>query len=205
MARLILLTDFSEEYAKLLLKGIVEYSKTHTPWVLCKMPLSFREVHGMKGVLEWALNWKADAIIGQFYPHEEVEIFGKHGIITIAQDFKTRFKSIPNITGNHYLAGKMGAEYFINKGYKNFAFYGFKGVVWSDERCDGFRETINEHGHTSYSGFINDSEKDLWYYDSENLTHWIHHLPKPVAIMACDDNQWYFRTSGACASDVYES
>ncbi|GEM_PF-6006404 len=32
MARLILLTDFSEEYAKLLLKGIVQYSKEHSPW-----------------------------------------------------------------------------------------------------------------------------------------------------------------------------
>lgn len=190
MARLILLTDFSEEYAKLLLKGIVEYSKTHTPWVMCKMPLSYREVNGMKGVLDWALNWKADAIIGQFYPHEEVEIFAEHGIIAIAQDFKSRFSSIPNITGDHYQAGKMGAEYFINKGYKNFAFYGFKDVVWSDERSEGFKETIRAATHSAhYSEYINASQKDLWYYDSENLINWILHLPKPVALMACDDNQ----------------
>ena len=189
MARLILLTDFSEEYAKLLLKGIVEYSKTHTPWVLCKMPLSFREINGMKAVLDWAINWRADAIIGQFYPHEEVEIFSQHGIIAIAQDFKTRFVNIPNITGNHYLAGRMGAEYYINKGYRSFAFYGFKDVVWSDERCEGFRETIRDLESAHYSEFINDSQKDLWYYDSENLTKWIQHLQKPVGIMACDDNQ----------------
>lgn len=189
MARLILLTDLSEEYAKLLVKGIAGYSNTHTPWVMCKMPLSYREVHGMKGVLDWALNWKADAIIGQFYPHEEVDIFSKHGIIAIAQDFKSRFDNIPNITGDHYLAGKMGAEYFINKGYKSFAFYGFKDVVWSDERSEGFKETIEQLDSTHYSEYINASQKDLWYYDSDNLINWIQHLPKPVALMACDDNQ----------------
>ncbi len=189
MARLILLTDFSEGYAKLLLKGIVDYSKKHTPWVLCKMPLSFREVNGMEGVLQWALNWKADAIIGQFYPHDNVDIFKEHGIIAIAQDFKSRFENIPNITGNHYLAGQMGANYFIEKGYKSFAFYGFKDVVWSEERCVGFRDTIEALECFNYAEYINESPNDLWHYDSDHLAQWIHQLPKPVAIMSCDDNQ----------------
>ena len=189
MARLILLTDFSEEYAKMLLKGIVEYSKTHTPWVLCKMPLSYREVNGIEGVLSWALNWKADAIIGQFYPEDNVAIFNKYGIIAIAQDFKSRFQTIPNITGNHYLAGEMGADYFIKKGYKNFAFYGFKDIVWSDERCEGFKEKLNKEKIFRYYEYINESFKTLWYYEPDNLIDWLQHLPKPVALMACDDNQ----------------
>lgn len=185
-----MLTDFSEEYAKLLLKGIVDYSKEHEPWVMCKMPLSYRAVHGVEGVLEWALKWRADAIIAQFFPSDDVSIFAKHGIIAVAQDFKERFTEIANITGDHYLAGKMGAEYFIQRGFKNFAFYGYGGVVWSVERCDGFRETLTKAGSSeNFFEYQNLDFKDLWYYESKPLTAWLKMLPKPVAIMACDDNQ----------------
>jgi len=190
MARVILLTDFSEEYAKLLLKGIVKYSKEHEPWVLCKMPLSYRDVHGIESVLQWALKWQADAIIAQFYPTDNVSIFKEHGIIAIAQDFKTRFTEIPNITGAHVMAGKIGANYFMQKGFKNFAFYGFKDVVWSEERCEGFRSELkNNDLDENYFEYQNTDFKDLWYYESEPLTDWLKILPKPIGIMACDDNQ----------------
>jgi LacI family transcriptional regulator len=29
----------------------------------------------------------------------------------------------------------------------------------------------------------------MWYFDHSELTQWIKNLPKPIAIMACDDNQ----------------
>lgn len=190
MAKIIFLTDFTEEYAKFLLKGIVEYTKEHEPWELCKMPLSYRVEHGVEGVLEWALDWGADAIIAQFYPTDNVSIFAENGIIAIAQDFKQRFTNIPNITGDHIAAGRMGAEYFIQRGFKNFAFYGYRGVVWSDERFIGFRETLEKKnlGKNLFE-YQNIDFKDLWYYESKPLTEWLKLLPKPIAIMASDDNQ----------------
>lgn len=190
MIRILFLTDFSEEYAKMLLKGIVEYSKVHEACSLCKMPLSYRAVHGIEGVLDWALKWEADAIIGQFFPTDDVSIFKQHGIIAIAQDFKERFDSIPNITGTHLEAGNMGAEYFINKGYSDFAFYGYKGVVWSEERCLGFKNRIYDWNvGARVFEYQNPEMTDLWYYKADSLTQWLQMLPKPIAIMACDDNQ----------------
>ena len=188
MARVILLTDFSEEYAKRLLKGIVHYSKEHEPWVLCKMPLAYRDLYGVEGVAEWAKKWKADGIIAQFYSTDNVQIFKKNGIIAIAQDFKTRFSDIPNITGAHKLAGSMGADYFIKKGFRSFAFYGIKDVVWSEERYEGFKEEIDRCGMGDIHTFENNNAKELWHYESVSLIEWLYRLPKPVALMACDDN-----------------
>lgn len=69
----------------------------------------------------------------------------------IAQDFKERFRFIPNITGQYRETGKLGAEYFLNKGYTQFAFYGFKNIVWSRERAEGFESTVNQAGfHVHY-------------------------------------------------------
>lgn len=189
MARVILLTDFGEEYAKDLLKGIVEYSREHKPWTLCRMPLSYRDLYGIEGVLKWAIEWKADAIIGQFYNTDKVELFIEKGIIAIAQDFKNRFSIIPNITGNHISAGKIGAQHFIDRGYKYYAFFGIKEAIWSDERCKGFKEKLHESKLPyEFYEYQKESQEGLWYY-AEDLKLWLENLPKPIAIMACDDNQ----------------
>lgn len=190
MARLILLTDLAEEYAKRLLAGIVQYSKDHEPWTVCKMPLTYRDIYGIRGVIDWALRWKADAIIGQFFNTDHVSLFRENGIIALAQDFKSRFPEIPNITGDHYKAGTIGAEYFIKKGFKNFGFFGFKDIVWSEERYEGFKSTLLAHDISAQLfEYQNLGFKDLWYYDYAQILEWLKILPKPIAIMACDDNQ----------------
>lgn len=188
MARVILLTDFGEEYSGNLLKGIVQYSRETKPWVLCKMPLSHRDVYGIEGVLEWAKEWKADAIIGQFYNTDNVELFKEENIIAIAQDFKDRFTNIPNITGNHYGAGNICAEHFIQKGFQNYAFLGIKNAVWSYERCEGFKKALGKKGLLhNFHEYQKDVTEGLWFYE-EDLEKWLVELPKPIAIMACDDN-----------------
>lgn len=66
---------------------------------LCRLPLSIRDKFGIEAVVEWAVRMKADAVIGQFYNTDNVGLFRENGIIAIAQDFKKRFTTIPNITG----------------------------------------------------------------------------------------------------------
>ena len=88
MIRLILLTDFTESFSYNLLKGVLAYSKKHEPWVVCRMPPSYKLTYGIEGVLKWAKAWQADAIIGRFDNDDNVELFRKNGIIAIAQDYK---------------------------------------------------------------------------------------------------------------------
>ena len=203
MARILFLTDFSEAYARNLLLGIARYAHTvGQAWSLCRLPLSIRDKFGIEAVLDLARKTRADAVIGQFYNTDNVELFAREGIITIAQDFKTRFTTIPNITGPHTLAGKMGAEYFIKKGFRHFAFYGTRDVVWSDERLQGFRDTIRQaDADYTFSALCKTAENALWDYDSHQLVTWLQSLPKPVAIMACDDNHAYHITEACQQSE----
>lgn len=199
MARILFLTDFSEAYARNLLLGIARY--THAvgqAWSLCRLPLSIRDKFGIEAVIDLAKKMRADAVIGQFYNTDNVELFARNGIITIAQDFKARFTTIPNITGPHFLAGKIGAEYFAKKGFRHFAFYGTRDVVWSDERMQGFRETVRAANPSfTFSALCKNTQNALWDYDTNQLVTWLQSLPKPVAIMACDDNHAYHITE-AC-------
>jgi LacI family transcriptional regulator len=190
MIKIILLSDFAEEYNKNLLRGITRYSKDHGPWTFCRMPTYYRETMGMDAVLQWAMEWEADGIIGQFYNNEEIKKFTAANIPVIAQDFKERFTDIPNITGSYRETGRLGAEYFLMKGFKNFAFYGFNNIVWSRERAEGFENRIQEAGHKVHNYELKDtSSMDQWYYKSSALSVWLNSLPKPIALMTCDDNQ----------------
>lgn len=190
MHKIILLIDISEEYGQNLMKGVVKYSKEHGPWIFCRMPLFYRETLGMEGIVNFAKEWEADGIIAQLYNDLDVKKVTDAGIHLIVEDFKERFSDIPNITGGYFDAGKMGAEYFLGKGFRNFAFYGFKNIVWSRERAEGFANHLNPLGLDVHY-FDNDQapSSELWHYKPSALSQWLQSLPKPIAIMACDDER----------------
>lgn len=190
MHKIILLIDISEEYGQNLTKGIVKYSKEHGPWVFCKMPLFYRETHGVEGIVKFAKEWGADGIIAHLDNDLDIQKILKAGIRLIVEDFKERFDGISNITGGYFETGAMGAEYFIKKGFKHFGFYGFKNIVWSRERFEGFQNYLLEH-KLEVHHFDQDqqSAQTLWFYKPSLLSQWLQSLPKPIAIMACDDER----------------
>lgn len=189
--RLLFITDFTEQFAYRFLRGILNYSQGTEHWVVCKMPPSYMRQLGIEGVVAWAKEWRADVVIAQFEPGDDVSLFRKNGIVALAQDYISKFDSIPNITGDYVLTGTMAAEYFLSKGYTNFGFFGYNGVCWSDERCDSFRARVKEALPDDAPFYMYDGQNidNMWYYDQSELTAWLKSLPKPIAIMACDDNQ----------------
>jgi LacI family transcriptional regulator len=188
MNKIILLFDISEQYGQNLLMGIVKYYKENGSALFCRMPLYYRETLGIKGILKFAKEWGAHGIIGQLEYTRHVKKIADSGIHLILEDFKERFDEFPNITGGYFEAGQMGAEYFVKKGFRNFAFYGFRNIVWSRERADGFENYLQARGFDVYH-FEHEElhTTDLWFYKPSALSKWLQSLPKPIAIMTCDD------------------
>lgn len=188
--KVLLLIDFSEEYGRGLLNGIAKYSRLFGPWSFCRIPLVYRNKSDVPGLVTWAKNWGTDGIIAQIENEDVLNELYKLDRPVIAQDVNERFAGIPNITGLYRETGIMAAEYLLEKGFKEFAFYGFDNIVWSRERCDGFCERISQ---ASYKVHIYEQPKEdtppLWSYKESQLSQWLKSLPKPVAIMCCDDNQ----------------
>ena len=202
MIRLLYITDFTEQFAYRLLKGILEYSKTHEPWIVMRVPPEHMKSIGIPKMVEWAVEWNADVVIGTFEPDDDVTLFKKSGIVVLAQDYIRKFENIPNITGDDHGTGKMAAEYFLAKGFKNFGFFGHNGVCWSDERREGFRATIEEAGYEQFHVYYGQSLDKRWHYTAGELTAWLTALPKPIAIMCCDDNQGAILLEGCNACGI---
>ena len=142
--RLLFITDFTEQFAYRLLRGILDYSQQTEQWVVCRMPPSYKRRNGLENVVKWAKDWRADVVIAQFEPDDDVSLFRKNGIIALAQDYISKFDNIPNITGDYAAIGNMAADYFMTKGFTNFGFFGYNGVCWSDERRDAFRNRVEK-------------------------------------------------------------
>ena len=200
MLRLLIITDFTESFANKLLKGIVTYSRLKEQWIIRRMPPSYKAKIGIPGIIRVAKEWSIDAVLGQFEETDDMSLFAKNGIVVVAQDYKKRFTTIPNITADYLGTGRMAARFYLERGFHNFGFFGFREVCWSDERCEGFRREIEEAGYGESFFEYNLQELDrLWYYERNQLAEWLRVIPKPIAIMACDDNQ-AFNLIEACHS-----
>ena len=190
MIRVLIISDFTESFSHKLLAGLVDYSRRKEQWIVRRMPPSYKEKIGIPGVIRLAKEWEVDAVIGQFEPTDEIGQFAENGIVAIAQDYKKRFSSIPNITGDYIGTGRMVARFFLDRGFRNFGFFGFNDVCWSDERCEGFRREVDAAGFGgSFYAYRMQEIDMLWYYQRNRLREWLRAIPKPIAIMACDDNQ----------------
>ena len=201
MARVILLTDFTENYGNKLLKGMIKYCRDHKSWSLFRMNGAFLESKGIEGLLEFAISWKADAIIGEFREGDDLQPLLDHGIITFALDNESRPEGVCNIVGDHENAGRICADYLIKKGFRNFAFFGWSKKAWSNERLFGFESEIRELvPKCTFTTRDSMEETENWWEYIEPLREWLLSLPKPVAILACHDRA-AFHIMEACKLD----
>jgi len=187
MIKVLLLIDYSSEFSRRLLKGLIQYSKDHGPWIFYRLPFYYKTLYGKEGIIRWIKEWEADAVIAQ-WDHEGTNLLSTLNIPIILQNYKSRSAFFSNLTGDYTGTGEMAAKFFIKRRYKNFAFYGNKGVVWSQERGEGFRREVEKCGGNYYYFESENLNGEQWSKSHIELDDWLISLPKPVALFACDDS-----------------
>ena len=97
-----------------------------------------------------------------------------------------------NITPDEQSIGKGVANYFINRGFRHFAFAGgLQAGAWSDEREQCFREALRESGYdleVYQRGHVSKVIRNA-KNDEARMCRWLRDLPKPVAILAAYDRR----------------
>lgn len=201
MIRVILLIDCSSEFDRRLLRGIMRYSKENGSWLFYRMPSSLRSGSDReKLVLDWAKEWKADAVIGR-WDEDKVEMLSVLDIPVVLQNYRHRSAVHSNLTGDYFGTGKMAARFFIRKKFRNFAYFGVRDIVWSEERHSGFREEIEHHGYQCHSFLAQPLERESEI--REAVRNWLEELPKPVALFSCDDAHALFITETCRIANIH--
>ena len=186
MLKILLLIDYSSNFSRRLLEGLIKYSKENGPWMFYRLPEYYKTLYGKEGILQWVKEWNADAIIAQ-WGNEGINLLKNLDIPVILQNYEKRSDYFSNLTGDYKATGKMAAKFFAQKGFHNFAFYGNKGVVWSLERAEGYRREVERTGGDYYYFETENLSGEQWSRSHIHLDDWLLSLPKPIALFACDD------------------
>jgi LacI family transcriptional regulator len=173
-----------EESARML-QGIVQHERTHRQWLtfLDDEARTVNDPDFLRGE-HWA------GVISRHTTPALVRACAGLGIPLVDLDDTPPFPGVPKIRPNNHAIGHLGAEHFLERGFRHFAYCGFANEGWSCERRDGFTEALRLAGHgcavldLDYPGVIT---PDWNAAQSRLIGAWLRHLPRPCAVMACVD------------------
>ena len=189
MVRLLYIADYTERYPHELIKGILDYSKDNERFIIYKMPISYYRSVGTGEVIELAIKKKIDVVVGQINNKEDISGFIHGGAVVFTPVLRHKMTGVVNIVTDNRQTGRLAADHFVEQGFKNTAFLGYKGVYWSEDRCSGFCERLKELGQNAPVSIYSKYKKvNTLDYDPAPILKWLQSLPKPVAIWCCDDN-----------------
>lgn len=169
------------------LEGIARFAHLHGSWSFYWEPggfemirrklkkldvdgIIFRDIGALKSQV-LRLNIPA-VVVG----HRDREV---GGLINLVTDSKT--------------IGNLAAEHLLHCGFKHFAYCGLARSIheqtpWSDERMQSFRKRITEAGFQSPAAFVLPPPGSDWKKNRHALAGWLAKLPRPLGVMACNDD-----------------
>jgi LacI family transcriptional regulator len=85
--------------------------------------------------------------------------------------------------------GCLAAQHLIDRGFRNFAYCGYHDKEWSQNRCKSFCEHLKQAKFKPVV-FQESVTQDGYYWEREqkNIVNWLKSLPKPIGMMACNDD-----------------
>ena len=181
MLKLLLLCDYNREPERRLLRGVVKYANECGGWEFISINPALRNSPDMAmEIITHAKENEVDAIIGN-WPGIIADEARKLNIPVILRKFSNYPHDFPLLSCNNKEIGDIAANYFTERHYKSFAFFGLDNVDWSTERLEGFKDRVVLQG--TFSHILVES---IDSYDPK-VEQWLVDLPKPVALYACND------------------
>ncbi|MBI9019042.1 MAG: DNA-binding transcriptional regulator [Phycisphaerae bacterium] len=176
-----LIIDTNRQSDRDFLKGITRYSVNNGPWEFVFNPQKYLSISP-----DWQSHKTSDGFIVRGFENlAQVKKFRKPIIVSGIK--KETNKNITTVITDSETIGIMGAEYLKSLGLKNFAFCGFTKIEWSRLRQKSFADYFSRTNFMCYKHNLESKGK---------LTAWLEKLPRPIGIMACNDD---------CAMQILES
>ena len=173
------------EESALMLDGIARYVRLHESWDLFLDDQARAEAEP-----RWLGQNKWDGVISRHTTPVFVQRCRRLKIPVVDLNDTQPIPGVPKIRPDNRAIGHLGAEHFLERGYRHFGFCGFNNDGWACERRDGFVEAVTLAGRNAavfdvaYPGTLTPA------WDSGQirlLTSWLLSLPKPAGVMACND------------------
>jgi LacI family transcriptional regulator len=184
--RVILLVESSRGSGRALLRGIANYAHDRGPWSF------YWEPGGLEKAWPALRHTEADGIILRDVEKvDEVLASGLPGVVIGHR--KSEIAGLINVVTDSQAIGTMCAEHLLECGFKHFGFCGYsedplEKTVWSESRGEFFGSRIRKAGFAAPRKYALSKTAENWPKERQALADWLKALPKPVGLMACNDD-----------------
>ncbi|MBN2475331.1 MAG: DNA-binding transcriptional regulator [Pirellulales bacterium] len=186
-----LLIETSRGYGRGVLRGIVRYARLHGPWAFYVSPGDFKQA-----VPEME-QWGGTGIIARIETPAVAQAVLATGLPLVALDLSAEqlapenpLSGVAELSPDSQAAARMAAEHLFNRGFRHYAFVGIPNRIWSRRREDGFCQRIAEAGFQVQQYAAPRRKRDQqWAREQAVMAGWLKTLPKPVGLMACNDDR----------------
>ncbi|MBN2024520.1 MAG: DNA-binding transcriptional regulator [Pirellulales bacterium] len=184
--RVALLIESSRNYGRGLLRGISTYVQEHGYWSFL-----FRPQDLDMPVPSWLGRWDGDGVIARVDSVKMAKALRQTGLPVV--DLRNSIESIrfPAVGPDNRAIARLATDHFLQRGFRHFAFC---GMPWGqyrymDRRREHLRALLEEAG-LSLAEFELGPERGPkgWDQQQDRLAEWVAGLPKPVAVIACNDD-----------------
>ena len=186
-----LFVESSRSSGRALLTGIVKYAQHYGPWSF------YWEPGGLEKAWPKLQTLDIDGIIFRDVDKLEEALALNIPAIVVGHS-KMEIPGLVNVVTDSVTIGKIGAEHLLGRGLKHFAYCGYgpasaaesanRGYVWSEGRRESYQEQIEKAGFTVESYCTLSAATDAWQQERHKMANWLQSLPKPVGVMACNDD-----------------
>lgn len=192
MPKVALLVETSLGYGRGLLRGVIRYARLHGPWAFYIQPGDLRQL------LPKMKEWGGTGIIARIETPEVAKAVLAARLPTILLDLnseqldpKNPLSRFSELRPDSHKAGRLAAEHLVERGFRNFAFVGVWGdPPWSLQRGEGFNERLKESRFSCNQFPMPRTARDRhWGREQTILAQWLQNLPKPLGVLACDDDR----------------
>jgi LacI family transcriptional regulator len=182
--RIALLLDPGIGCVRGILHGIREYASGRPNWVLRSCPPRTHLIAQVR-------DWQPHAIIAGLVLPKIARAVMRMGVPVVDIAYFLPDLRVPTVDVDHTLVGRLAAEYFLERKFVHFGFFGSASATYSKIQEASFRQRVAAAGYRispCYGEFLADlTTPGLWKRSMQKTRRWLHRLGKPAAIFCCDD------------------
>ncbi len=172
-------------HQEVLITGVLRYATEQgCNWSYVTAPESLA-----LSVLE-LVGWRGDGIIAAINTPAEAACVKELQIPTVNISGTLSKTPVPRVSLDNGLVGKLAAEHLIERGFRDFAFYGLRDVAYSLVRCKSFNERLEADGFSSRALLMPPTYRAKgiqWREQQRRLVKWLAALPTPIGLFAVTD------------------
>jgi LacI family transcriptional regulator len=182
--RVILLIPLAREFDRGIRRGIVQYANAHGAWIFYEDPPAYLQGQDYRLL---RTQWNADGMIVLQGRLREVKRLHLPTVVFIVT--RSVGNGLCQLIGDDERIGQMGADALLALGVRQFAYCGLRGLEFSEVRGKAFAAAIKRAGYPAYSyqSPLQPLGKS-WYTKEQYLADWLSALPKPIGLLACNDD-----------------